>query len=439
MFCEEAWRSRAMSRLHYLLLIATWAGADAADLLQGRQYTQCGVLGRARRPKGDGKRIVHGEDSDQCVWRWQVSLSSTSDGQFCGGTLISPEWVLTAAHCVWGVRSTCEVQNLRIGAGAWHRREQIPGDRKVAVQRRVVKIFTHPLYQNNVAHDYDFALMKLDKPVPINHCIGVACLPRDLDTPGANCNITGWGTLNSSGPTPDLLQEAPVSLLSNEVCEQNYTETIAGSMLCARGHSRTGITDTCQGDSGGPLVCQEKVKGMRGKRFVLRGVTSWGQGCAYEGFPGVYGRVVTVLSWINDAMQGKIRKAHAVDDSEDDYSNVDFRGAMWSVLRGPCSVDAAHCLLSPNYPNSYGDNQQCKVAVNAAAAVPIEVVSFSTEIGFDKLYVDCKAYHRSRGPEGVVPTNSLFWSSDASVVDAGWRLCPRNETTTTTSTTTFYA
>eukprot|EP00913_Durusdinium_trenchii_P002545 g2354.t1 len=166
------------------------------------------------RPKGDGKRIVHGEDSDQCVWRWQVSLSSTSDGQFCGGTLISPEWVLTAAHCVWGVRSTCEVQNLRIGAGAWHRREQIPGDRK------------------------------------------------------------------------------------------------------------------------------------------------------------------------------------------DDYSNVDFRGAMWSVLRGPCSVDAAHCLLSPNYPNSYGDNQQCKVAVNAAAAVPIEVVSFSTEIGFDKLYVDCKAYHRSRGPEG---------------------------------------
>lgn len=58
---------------------------------------------------------------------------------------------------------------------------------------------THSVrYQNNVAHDYDFALMKLDKPVPINHCIGVACLPRDLDTPGANCNITGTRVSGSS-------------------------------------------------------------------------------------------------------------------------------------------------------------------------------------------------------------------------------------------------
>ena len=147
-------------------------------------------------------------------------------------------------------------------------------------------------YQKNVAHDYDFALMKLDKPVPINHCIGVACLPTNLDTPGAECSITGaqicskgglnqvfrsedsevilediiikiilrasiptlkgsflfltalydqlfpakhrsreadrsergrgWGTLNSSGPTPDLLQEAPVKLLSNKVGERPW-------------------------------------------------------------------------------------------------------------------------------------------------------------------------------------------------------------------------
>lgn len=112
----------------------------------------------------------------------------------------------------------------------------------------------HPLYQDNVAHDYDFALLELDKVVPINKCIGVACLPRDSDRPGANCSITGWGTLVSSGPRPEILQEASVTLLTNEICEVNYTQAknmITASMLCAAGRSRSGITDTCQGDSGG--------------------------------------------------------------------------------------------------------------------------------------------------------------------------------------------
>ena len=114
----------------------------------------------------------------------------------------------------------------------------------------------------------------------------------------------------SSGPTPEVLQQASVKLLSNEMCEENYTSTITGSMICAAGRSSEGITDTCQGDSGGPLVCLEAEK------YVLRGVTSWGDGCAYEGFPGVYGRVVSVLSWIKDSMDGKVRKAYAADTQE---------------------------------------------------------------------------------------------------------------------------
>ena len=124
--------------------------------------------------------------------------------------------------------------------------------------------------------------------------------------------IAGWGTLYSSGPTPEVLQQARVKLLSNEKCEENYTSTITGSMICAAGRSTEGITDTCQGDSGGPLVCKEGAA----QRYILRGVTSWGGGCAYEGFPGVYGRVVSVLSWIGDAMDGKVRKAYAADTQE---------------------------------------------------------------------------------------------------------------------------
>ena len=171
----------------------------------------------------------------------------------------------------------------------------------------------HPLYQDNVAHDYDFALLQLDKAVPINRCIGVACLPHSQDRSGTNCSITGWGRLVFSGPTPKLLQEASVTPLTNQICQVDYSainSTITGSMLCASGRSKTGITDACQGDSGGPLVCKETVETsdgtMASDRYVLRGVTSTGDGCAEEGYPGVYGRVQSVLSWIEDTMDAAL-------------------------------------------------------------------------------------------------------------------------------------
>eukprot|EP00438_Fugacium_kawagutii_P003771 Skav207395 [mRNA] locus=scaffold2421:96854:101985:+ [translate_table: standard] len=374
-----------------------------ANLRGGINWAECGVLGQSTATQ----RIVHGQDAGQCVWRWQVSLSSASDGQFC--TLISPEWVLTAAHCITKVRSACEVRKLRIGAGTWKRREDVDVS-DTSVERKVTK--------ENVAHDYDFALLQLDKAVPINRCIGAACLPRS------------WGTLVSSGPTPELLQEAKVTLLTNQVCEVNYTEsknTITGSMLCATGMSQKGITDTCQGDSGGPLVCKETVETRDGRmmsdRYVLRGVTSWGQGCAYEGYPGVYGRVHSVMSWIEDIMENKVKKVYAADVKED-FSSLDFGDKMWLVVSGECTIDSSNCLLSPGFPEPYEDGQQCKVAINPSGALPLAVMNFSTELGFDKLYVDCKSFSGDTGPDGVVPTSAIFWTSDASVTESGWRICP---------------
>ncbi|CAJ1408214.1 unnamed protein product [Effrenium voratum] len=405
-------KGHVMLRLFPLLLCARGDGNLRGQPQLPEDYTQCGVLGQRR----ETSRIVHGKDASECVWRWQVSLGSESNGPFCGGTLISPEWVLTAAHCVMRIRSSCQVQGLRVGAGGWKRREDLARSLH-AVERRVQTVYVHPLYQDNVDHDYDFALLRLDKPVPINECIGVACLPTSTDDVGEECSITGWGTLVASGPTPDVLQQAKVKILSTEDCEANYTETITGSMLCAAGRSSDGITDTCQGDSGGPLVCREE------ERYVLRGVTSWGQGCAFEGFPGVYGRVQSVLSWIEDGMAGKVHKAHAEVAKEDDFSQLDFNGFMWTVVTGPCSVDESGCLLSPGFPEPYGVNEECKVAVNASAAVPIAVANFTTEPGFDQLYVDCRPFSGLSGPENVTPS-AVFWTSDDTVVEAGWRLCP---------------
>ena len=276
-------------------------------------WKQCGLPGAAAtetKPTRQSKRIVHGADSEQCVWRWQVSLSSSIAGQFCGGTLIAPDWVLTAAHCVAHVRHRCGVRNLRVGAGS---KQRDSSKANGLVERHVSKIYVHPLYNENVQHDYDFALLKLDKPMPMNECIGVACLPNTPEKVDTKCHITGWGTLASRGSTPEVLQEASVSLLNMDDCEVNYTKqkhTITGSMLCASGNSSKGITDTCQGDSGGPLVCEEDG------HFVLRGVTSWGQGCAVPGFPGIYARVQSVLAWVKDVMDDKVRKVSAQDKED---------------------------------------------------------------------------------------------------------------------------
>lgn len=400
----------------WICLLGLLGLIDAAPGLRGTEdWTQCGILGKAAPQK---TRIVHGKDADQCVWRWQVSLS-TPTSQYCGGTLISPGHVLTAAHCLSHVRGPCAVRALRVHAGS---RKRVPGTTGAVVERHAKKIFIHPLYNQNVPHDYDFAIIQLDKAMPLNECIGLACLPNKDEKPGANCSITGWGTLKSMGPTPDVLQEAAVTLLPDSVCERNYSYTkqvISGSMLCASGISEKGIVDTCQGDSGGPLSCREEG------RYVLRGVTSWGQGCAYANFPGVYGKVQSVISWIEDVTSEKVRNVHADDKQETmNISGIDFNGSMWAVIKGNCTKDSDGCIMSPGYPQNYTPKSICVFAVNASAAVPIKVVNFSTEEKFDALISDCQYFSGSKGPDKFVPHGPIFWHSDDSIVSSGWKLCP---------------
>lgn len=146
-------------------------------------------------------------------------------------------------------------------------------------------------------------------------------------------------------------------------------------MMCATGKSATGITDSCQGDSGGSLICEENG------RFVVRGVTSWGQGCGVEGFPGVYARVTSAMSWIHDVLDGKVKQS----DFEPD--NIDFQGAMWKVVSGDCVMDKNQCIMSPGFPKNYTSADYCRIAVNDTAAVPIAVEKFDTENNYDSLIV----------------------------------------------------
>jgi len=386
------------------------------------RWAQCGVLGKSRkhRPEAD---IVHGRKSTKCEWRWQVSLrnrqtANSSSRHFCGGTLISPQWVLTAAHCVVDIND-CNKHTLRVVAGDF--KQKWEGDR-YQVEMGVKQVFVHHEYSQHTEMDQDFALIELAEPMPIGRCIGVACLPSNgsVASVGEKCNITGWGTLKSGGHTPENLQEAPVTVLSNEECKASYGHgegNITDAMLCAQGHSRKGITDSCQGDSGGPLVCKED------RRFVLHGVVSWGNGCADVSYPGVYSRVSHQLDWIQAVMSGSL------PTSTPPPRPANYNGSMWAVMEGSCQMDEQHCITSPNYPENYSNYDSCKIAVNVSAAVPLDVKDWATEAWYDKLNIGCEVYTGAQSPQGVTPNGDIAWDSDASVTERGWKICPSTEDT----------
>merc|ERR1719330_1962728 len=266
--------------------IALSLAADGAWLHKGRTTSSCGAKG-ASAPSG---QIVNGNDATECEWRWQAQLRRGYE--FCGGSLISPEWVLTAAHCV-------KSANFDVRFGDWN----VSQSSSNVQTRSAAKVFRHPGYTSSPPR-FDLAMVKLDSPVEINDCVGTVCLPTpNADVPAnSKCWITGWGTLQSGGLTPTILQEAEVSVVSNDDCVNNFGyrgSDIDDTMICAQGRTEDGkIVDACQGDSGGPLVCESSGN------WTVYGATSWGYGCAGKSYPGVWARVHKELDWVQDILDG---------------------------------------------------------------------------------------------------------------------------------------
>lgn len=238
--------------------------------------------------KGPNARIVGGQEANPGDWPWQALLQTPRGSQFCGGTLIHPQWVLSAAHCV--ERSKPKDIVIRMGA---HYRVEKSSTSKNEQKFKVTKIITHESYNKPLQLSHDVALLKLESSATLNDFTNLACLPSTNPTTGSFCAITGWGTLKQNGGQPAKLQVVRVPIIQQETCQRYYPKAIHGSMVCA-GFSEGG-KDSCQGDSGGPMVC----KGTDG-RYSLHGVTSWGSGCAQPRKPGVYARVSFLLKWIKD-------------------------------------------------------------------------------------------------------------------------------------------
>jgi len=247
--------------------------------------------------------IVGGKDVIPYSWPWQVLLVYKSNGKLqCGGSVISPLWVMTAAHCV--LSGNTKTFQVKLGVFNKAKKDE-PGTQTFDIS----EIHVHPKFDYGKAI-YDIALLKLISPVTYSDHVSPVCLPNALkeNLPEAGTTVfsTGWGNTVGrfrefrviSGKftefQSDTLQQVGIPLQSSQKCRNSYgREFYEDTQFCA-GFDQGGHNN-CNGDSGGPVVFQDAANNGTWKQI---GIVSWGRGCARPKYYGVNSKVSAFVDFI---------------------------------------------------------------------------------------------------------------------------------------------
>ncbi|XP_030332512.1 coagulation factor X-like [Strigops habroptila] len=234
-------------------------------------------------------RIVGGDECLLGECPWQAVLLNEEGEEFCGGTILNENFILTAAHCM------NQSKEIKVVVGEVDREKKEQSE----TMHTVDKIFVHSKYVVET-YDNDIALIKLKEPIMFSEYIIAACLPEadfanEVLMSQKSGMVSGFGREFEGGRLSKKLKVLEVPYVDRNTCKQSTNFAITENMFCA-GYE-TEQKDACQGDSGGPHVTRYK------DTYFVTGIVSWGEGCAKKGKYGVYTKLSRFLRWVKIVMR----------------------------------------------------------------------------------------------------------------------------------------